>query len=94
MSPAAASVVLNGSPLDRSQIGVPIRLDRGEVVVEVRAAGFETARESITIVGGKRESRAFALVPGPPPAVASAVQAGGSPAGGSEAPSGAAGSRV
>ena len=63
VTPATADVSLNKKPLDRSQIGPPIRLDKGPVDVEVRAQGYEPVRESVTIVGGKREQRTYALVP-------------------------------
>ncbi len=77
VSPPGADVALDGSPIDRSMIGAPIRLDKGPVEIEVRASGFEPARETVTIEGGQRESRAFRLVA--TPAVSSPRQAGLSP---------------
>ncbi len=66
LSPAGAEVSLNGKPVDRALLGAPIRLGKGPVDVEVRAAGYQPARETVTIVGGKREPRTYALVPEPP----------------------------
>jgi hypothetical protein len=62
VSPAGAEVSLNKKPLDKALVGPPVRLDKGPVDVEVRAPGYEPTRETITIVGGKREQRTFALV--------------------------------
>jgi hypothetical protein len=73
VSPASADVSLNKKLLDRSQVGPPIRLSKGPVDVEVRAPGYEPVRDTITIVGGKREPRTYALVPEAKPAVAEAV---------------------
>jgi hypothetical protein len=70
VSPASADVSLNKKPLDRSQLGPPIRLDKGPVDIEVRAPGYEPMRDTITIVGGKREQRTYALVAEAKPAVA------------------------
>ncbi|HVY40550.1 MAG TPA: hypothetical protein VHM31_21580 [Polyangia bacterium] len=82
VSPAGADVLLNGKPVDAALLTGPIRVDKGQVVVEVRAAGFETARDTLTITPGKRERRTFALVPAPPPRVAATpADTGMSPAG-------------
>ena len=62
LSPAAAEVSLNKKPLDKALVGAPVRLDKGPVDVEVRAPGHEPTRDTITIVGGKREQRTFTLV--------------------------------
>jgi hypothetical protein len=62
VSPAGAEVLLNKKPLDRAQLDAPIRLGKGPVDVEVRAPGYEPTRETVTIVGGKREQRTYALV--------------------------------
>ena len=73
VSPAGADVLLNGKPVDAGTLAGPIRLDKGQVVVEVRAAGFETARDTVTITPGKRERRTFALVPAPSQVAAAPV---------------------
>ncbi|HVT10365.1 MAG TPA: hypothetical protein VHO67_23050 [Polyangia bacterium] len=86
VSPAGADVLLNGKPVDAAQLTGPIPLDRGQVVVEVRAAGFETARDTLTITPGKRERRTFALVPAPPARVAATPADTGVPAAGTAAP--------
>jgi len=58
------------------RMGAPIRLDKGPVDLEVRAPGYESARDTITIVGGKREQRTYALVREPPKPGASEIRAG------------------
>jgi hypothetical protein len=77
VSPAGADVLLNGKPIDKSLAGRPIRLDKGPVEVEVRAPGYQPAHERITIRGGQREQRAFALAPEPtqPATVATSLEA-------------------
>ena len=82
LSPAGAEVSLNGKPVDKALLGAPLRLGKGPVDVEVRAAGYQPARETVTIAGGKREPRTYALVPEPakpaaPLLVAPAADAGG-----------------
>lgn len=67
VSPAYAEVLLNNKPENKVRLGVPVHLGRGPVDVEVRAPGYEPARETITIVGGKREERTYTLVLQPPP---------------------------
>jgi hypothetical protein len=62
LSPGNAEVLLNHKPLDRAVVGAPIRLDKGLVDVEVRAPGYEPARETVIISGGKREERTYTLV--------------------------------
>jgi hypothetical protein len=69
VSPATAEVLLDTKPADKGGAGVPIHLKKGPVVVEVRAEGYLPVRETITIVGGKREERAYVLVPQPLPPV-------------------------
>jgi len=61
ISPASAEVLLDKKPADKV-LGGPIHLRKGPVDLEVRAAGYEPVRETITIVGGKREERTYALV--------------------------------
>jgi tetratricopeptide (TPR) repeat protein len=80
VSPASADVSLNKKPLDRSLLGPPIRLGKGPADVEVRAPGYEPVRDTVTIVGGKREQRTYALVPEAKPAVAETVPSLASPA--------------
>ena len=65
VSPAAAEVSLNHKPVDRASLAAPIRLDKGPVDLEVRAPGYQTALDTITVVGGRREQRTFSLVPEP-----------------------------
>jgi hypothetical protein len=65
VSPADAEVLLNRKPIDRAQIGAVIRLSKGPVDVQVRATGHETTAETITIVGGRREQRRYALTAAP-----------------------------
>lgn len=73
VSPPGAEVSLNHKPVDRALLGTPIRIDKGPVDVEVRAPGYQPARETLTIVGGKQEQRTFTLAaeaPAPVPALA------------------------
>ena len=62
LSPANAEVLLNHKPLDRALVGAPLRLDKGLVNLEVRAPGYEAARETVIVSGGKREERTYTLV--------------------------------
>jgi hypothetical protein len=64
VSPATAEVLLDKKSADKP--GVPIHLRKGPVVVEIRAPGYRAVQATITIVGGKREERTFALVPDSP----------------------------
>ncbi len=80
VSPAGADVLLNGKPVDAAALTGPIRVDKGQVVVEVRAAGFETARDTLNITAGKRERRTLALVPAPPKLAAASPADTGVPA--------------
>ncbi len=73
VSPAEADILLNGKPIDRSLAGSSIRLPKGPVDVEVRAAGYQLAHETITIRGGHREQRTFTLAPEPARQVALAT---------------------
>lgn len=70
VSPAESDILLNGKPIDRSLVGASIRLEKGPVNVEVRAPGYQPAQERITIRGGQREQRTFALSPEPAQQVA------------------------
>ena len=69
ISPATAEVLLDQKSTDKVVPGVPIHLRKGPVVVEIRAPGYQPVQATITIVGGKREERSFALVPDSPPPV-------------------------
>jgi PEGA domain len=87
VSPAGAEVLLNGKAVDAALLTGPIHVEKGQLVVEVRATGFETAHDTLTITAGKRERRTFALVPAPaavaataPPETGAAAPAAG-PAG-------------
>jgi hypothetical protein len=81
VTPADADVSLGPKLLDRAQVGAPVRLGKGPVDVEVRASGYATARETVTIAGGKREQRTYTLVREAAPSVASANGAGAAWAG-------------
>jgi PEGA domain len=74
--PAGAEVLVNGKSAGKLPLPGPIRLDKGRVDVQVRAAGYVSATDSIVMVGGKREDRSYRLareavaapvVPPPPP---------------------------
>lgn len=70
ISPATAEVLLDKKSADKVAPGVPIHLRKGPVVLEIRAPGYQPVQTTITVVGGKREERTFALVPlSPPPVV-------------------------
>jgi type II secretory pathway pseudopilin PulG len=72
-SPAGAEIWVNGSQAGQLPLSAPLRLAKGRVDVKVVAPGYVAATESVTIVGGKREKRSFALAPTapvtPPPVV-------------------------
>ena len=74
--PAGAEVVVNGKSVGRLPLSGPVRLDKGRVDVQVRAAGYVPTSDSVTMVGGKREDRSYrlqreavAVAPPPPPPV-------------------------
>ena len=69
VSPATAEVLLDKKSADKVVPGVPIHLRKGPVVLEIRAPGYQPVQTTITIVGGKREERTFALVSDSPPPV-------------------------
>jgi tetratricopeptide (TPR) repeat protein len=75
-SPVSAEVSVNHKVVDRVLVGAPMRLGKGLVDVEVRAPGYETARETLIVSGGKREQRTYTLVREPPKPVASEIRAG------------------
>jgi hypothetical protein len=59
--PAGAEVVVNGKSVGRLPLSGPVRLDKGRVDVQVRAAGYVPTSDSVTMVGGKREDRSSRL---------------------------------
>jgi len=59
--PAGAEVVVNGKSVGRLPLPGPVRLDKGRVDVQVRAAGYVSSSDSVTMVGGKREDRSYRL---------------------------------
>ena len=61
VAPPTAEVYLNHKPVDKALLAAPIRLDKGPVDIDVRASGYESARDTVIMVGGKRESRTYAL---------------------------------
>ena len=75
--PAGAEVVVNGKSVGRLPLSGPVRLDKGRVDVQVRAAGYLPTSDSVTMVGGKREDRSYrlqreAVAVAPPPPVRAA----------------------
>ena len=65
--------------MDKALLQLPrrsVRLDKGPVDLEIRAPGYEPVRETITVVGGKREQRTYALLPAPAKPVASEIRPG------------------
>jgi hypothetical protein len=80
--PAGAEVVVNGKSVGRLPLSGPVRLDKGRVDVQVRAAGYAPLSDSVTMVGGKREDRSYrlqreavAVAPPPPPPTTTAPPA-------------------
>jgi hypothetical protein len=65
-SPAGAEVRVNGKRAGQLPLAAPLHLAKGRVDVEVTAPGYLTASESVTIVGGRREKRSYALAPSVP----------------------------
>jgi len=72
--PAGAEVLVNGKSAGRLPLPGPVRLDKGRVDVQVRAAGYLPSSDTVTMVGGKREDRSYrlkrepvAVAPPPPP---------------------------
>jgi len=93
-TPAGAEILVNGLPAGHAPLAAPVRVDKGRAEVQVRANGYVPTTETVTIVGGKREQRSFALAPDPTVARAPAVTepppaASGTTLGSSAAPSNA-----
>src|SRR5262245_26413669 len=75
--PVGAEVLVNGKSAGRLPLSGPVRLDKGRVDVQVRAAGYLPSSDTVTMVGGKREDRSYrlkrepvAVAPPPPPPAA------------------------
>jgi hypothetical protein len=73
--PAGAEVVVNGKSVGRLPLSGPDRLDKGRVDVQVRAAGYVSSSDTVTMEGGKRADRSYrlqreAVAVTPPPPVA------------------------
>jgi tetratricopeptide (TPR) repeat protein len=66
LSPANVEVILNHKAVDKALLAAPIRVGKGPVDLELRAPGYELLRDTVVIVGGKRESRTYTLVREPP----------------------------
>jgi hypothetical protein len=72
--PNGAEVFVNGKSVGKLPLSGPVRLDKGRVDVQVRAAGYVSSSDTVTMVGGKREDRSYrlhreavAVAPPPPP---------------------------
>src|SRR6185295_13979713 len=59
--PNGAEVWVNGKQVGKLPLSAPIRLDKGRVDVQVRAAGYATSSDTVVMVGGKREDRSYRL---------------------------------
>ncbi|HXU06287.1 MAG TPA: PEGA domain-containing protein [Polyangia bacterium] len=73
--PNGAEVLVNGKSVGKLPLSGPVRLDKGRVDVQVRAAGYVSSSDTVTMVGGKREDRSYrlkreAVAVAPPPVVA------------------------
>lgn len=86
LAPAGADVLLNHKPIDKALLAAPLRLDKGPVDVEVRAPGYEPARDTVIIVGGKQEQRTYTLVKEATAPVAAGIWPGAPAAGAAPAP--------
>ena len=75
VSPPGAEVLVNGKPVEAALLGAPLRLDKGTAELEVRAPGYQPARETIVVAGGKSEQRTFALALEPKPVLAAPAPA-------------------
>jgi hypothetical protein len=61
-TPAGAEVWINGKPMGTLPLPAPVRLDKGRAEISLRAPGYIATTDTVTITGGKREDRAYALV--------------------------------
>jgi hypothetical protein len=69
-SPAGAEVSVNGTIAGRLPLKAPVRVGEGPAIIEVRAPGYITERQTVPVTGEKREDVAIRLRPveaAPPP---------------------------
>jgi hypothetical protein len=64
--PAGAEIWVNHKVVGKLPLAAPIRLDKGHVDIEVRAANYATAQDTATIAAGKQVQRNYVLAPEPP----------------------------
>jgi hypothetical protein len=67
-NPVGAQILVNGHPAGSLPLGTALKLDRGPVEIEVRAAGYAPFTRSLNITAGARETIVVALVPNGPAA--------------------------
>ena len=65
-APAGAEIWVNHKLAGKLPLGAAIRLDKGHVDIELRAAGYAPTTDSATIAAGKQVHRSYALTPEPP----------------------------
>jgi hypothetical protein len=61
-TPTGARILVNGRPAGTLPLTAPLRLDRGPVEIEVRAAGHAPFTRSLNVTGGGNETVAVTLV--------------------------------
>ena len=69
--PAGSEVLVNGKPVGRLPLASPVRIEAGEIDVELRADGHRPATKTLRVDGGQYQRvvvRAEADVPPTPPA--------------------------
>jgi hypothetical protein len=64
-SPNGAEIWVDGARAGQLPLSAPLRLSKGRVDLQVRAAGHLPATETLNIVAGKREQRSYVLAPDP-----------------------------
>ena len=64
-TPDGAEVWVNGKPVGSLPLLAPVRLDKGRAEVQLRAPGYLPASDTVTIAGGTREERSYALARDP-----------------------------
>ena len=62
-SPAGAEVSVNGTVAGRLPLKAPVRVGEGPAIVEVRAPGYATERQTVQVTGETREEVAIRLRP-------------------------------
>ena len=62
-NPIGAEVLLNGRAVGNLPLPAPIRLDKGSVEIQIRAAGHAALARSLKITAGTRENLWIALTP-------------------------------